>query len=261
MTSLTTVAEFSGLQIQIHDLKGARWVAMRDIGRALGYTDPENIKKVYQRHTDEFGPLDTCIANSAGFGDKLSPPLGGHQQVRLFSQSGAVLLSMFANTQRAKDFRAWAKRVLVAELDRQHAGAAAAPAPASVDGRLASIETTMASLAHNMDQLVRVSTQQAVKYEVMGKYVAALEMNQRGQIRITPEIEQEVFALHAQGMSQPAIGRLLRISTAAVNRLLKGTYPRNSALAATPTPAALVDEAAQRIAAAEAERILARGAA
>lgn len=40
---------------------------------------------------------------------------GQGRDVRIFSHTGCVLLAMFANTPRAKDFRAWAKRVLAGE--------------------------------------------------------------------------------------------------------------------------------------------------
>lgn len=43
-------------------------------------------------------------------------PQGGNPNTRIFSQTGCILLAMFANTARAKDFRAWAKRVLSGDL-------------------------------------------------------------------------------------------------------------------------------------------------
>lgn len=80
--TLLTSAEFSGLQIQIHDIKGTRWIRGLDVGRALGYTRPDNVLGVFRRHADEFGPNDTCTVNL-----QLNPQ-GGDPNVRLFSQNG-----------------------------------------------------------------------------------------------------------------------------------------------------------------------------
>jgi predicted transcriptional regulator len=107
MHTLTT-AEFLGTPVSILDHAGRRWLTARDVGRCLGYEDPSRkVIHLYQRHADEFGPDDTGVLN-------LSTP-GGTQNTRIFSHTGCILLAMFANTARAKDFRAWAKRVLAGD--------------------------------------------------------------------------------------------------------------------------------------------------
>lgn len=238
MSGIQAVAEFSGLQITIHHVNGLRWIQALDVGRALGYARADNILKVYDRHADEFGDRDTCTVNLTVQGQS--------RLVRLFSRSGATLLSMFANTARAKDFRAWAKKVLVAELDRQEASAAAAPVPASVDSRLTAIETNMAQLAGHMGQLVQVSLQQATKHQVMERYVGLLELNQRGTVKVTPAIKQEILTLYVQGMPQRDIARLTRISVATVNQIVKGKYPENALTKVNPAPEDLVQAALDR---------------
>lgn len=105
-----TRAEFLGTPVSILDHDGRRWLTARDVGRCLGYAEDHArhaILKLFTRHEDEFGPEDTGVVN-------LTTP-GGEQQTRIFSQTGCVLLAMFANTARAKDFRAWAKRALARE--------------------------------------------------------------------------------------------------------------------------------------------------
>lgn len=105
-----TRAEFLGTPVQILDHAGRRWLTARDVGRCLGYAEDHArhaILKLFTRHEDEFGPEDTGVVN-------LTTP-GGEQQTRIFSQTGCILLAMFANTTRAKDFRAWAKRMLSGE--------------------------------------------------------------------------------------------------------------------------------------------------
>lgn len=240
MSGIQAVAEFSGLQITIHHINGLRWIRAIDIGRALGYARPDDINKVYRRHEDEFGPADTITANLAG------NPQGGNPNVRLFSRSGATLLSMFANTARAKDFRAWAKKVLVAELERQESPPAAAPVATTVEGRLSNIEHNMAQLAGHVGQLVQVSLQQATKHQVMERYVGLLELNQRGTVKVTPEIKLEILTLYTQGMPQRDIARLTRISMPTVNQIVKGKYPENALTRANPAPEDLVQAAIER---------------
>jgi hypothetical protein len=105
-----TSAEFLGTPVSILDHAGRRWLTARDVGRCLGYEDPSRkVIHLYQRHADEFGPDDTFVLNLG------TNPQGGNPNTRIFSRSGCVLLAMFANTPRAKDFRAWAKRVLAAD--------------------------------------------------------------------------------------------------------------------------------------------------
>jgi predicted transcriptional regulator len=118
MHTLTT-AEFLGTPVSILDHAGRRWLTARDVGRCLGYAEAEaanSINRLYARHEDEFGPDDTGSV-------KLTGP-GGTQNTRIFSHTGCVLLAMFANTARAKDFRAWAKRVLAGDTLPAHAEAA-----------------------------------------------------------------------------------------------------------------------------------------
>lgn len=103
-------AEFLGTPVSILDHAGRRWLTARDVGRCLGYAEIEaanSINRLYNRHADEFGPEDQGSV-------KLTGPRGP-QDTRIFSQTGCILLAMFANTARAKDFRAWAKRALAGE--------------------------------------------------------------------------------------------------------------------------------------------------
>lgn len=72
-------------------------------------------------------------------------------------------------------------------------------------------------------------------------------INPPGKIKVTPEVESEVFRLRLHGLSQPAIGRELGISTATVNALLHGKYPRNHGLRDTQPPAPLIEQVRQRL--------------
>lgn len=119
-------AEFLGQSLDILDHAGQRWLTAEQIGLALGY-NPANARqgiiKLYNRNADEFTESDTFVVKLA------TNPQGGNPTTRIFSATGCNLLGFFANTPRAKEFRAWAKQTLTAK-----------PAPAtparSTNGRL-----------------------------------------------------------------------------------------------------------------------------
>ncbi len=103
-------AEFLGTRVSIIDDQSRRWLPARDIGLCLGYVEDRAgsaINNLYNRHADEFGAEDTCVIKLM-IRDQA-------RDVRVFSQTGCILLAMFANTPRAKDFRAWAKQALAAQ--------------------------------------------------------------------------------------------------------------------------------------------------
>lgn len=106
MANLTT-AEFFGTPVRIIDHASRRWLTAEEAGLALGY-NPANagagIRNLYNRHLDEFTEADTCRINLMRQGQM--------REFLIFSASGCHLLGFFANTPRAKAFRAWAKQVL-----------------------------------------------------------------------------------------------------------------------------------------------------
>jgi hypothetical protein len=204
---------FHGIAVRIVDHAGQRWLTAEDVGRCLGYAEANvriGISNLYSRHADEFTEADTSVI-------KLITGSRGEQNTRIFSATGCTLLSMFANTPRAKDFRAWGKQVL--------AGQAPAPAaPLTVEDRLDRLEANLGRMAEHMATLVQVSHQQAQKLDVTARYIGLLEINQKGKVRITRATEAQVLALKAQGMPNVDIARLLRISAASVSLLVHGKY-------------------------------------
>lgn len=102
-------AEFHGTPLSIIDRDGQKWLTSEEVGRCLGYAEAnvrKGISKLYTAHADEFTVADTFVAVLA------TNPQGGNPNVRIFSATGCIKLGFFANTPRAKDFRAWASEVL-----------------------------------------------------------------------------------------------------------------------------------------------------
>lgn len=221
MNTLPAALDFQGTPVQVIDHEGRRWLTAETVGRCLGFAADnarKGILKLFERHADEFTEADTGVV-------ELTTP-GGKQKTRIFSNTGCVLLSMFAQTPRAKAFRAWAKQAL--------AGQAAAPPPATVEERLGSVEASLARLAGHMADLVEVSRQQARKLDVTGRYIGLLEINQTGKVRVTRAVEAKVLALAAQGMPKADIARMLRVSRTTVSLLVNGKYTFSPAVDAEP---------------------------
>ena len=86
------------------------------------------------------------------------------------------------------------------------------------------LEAHMARLAEGMNVLL-------TQNQMVHKYIALLEMNQKGKRRITREDEAVIRELRAEGMTQADIARLLRISSASVNLILNNRYPFGKAAA------------------------------
>lgn len=192
----TQSLDFMGLSLDIIDHNQQRWLTAEQVGLALGYAETNarhGILKLYRKHADEFTDNDKGVVEMA--------TAGGRQKVTIFSQSGCNLLSFFSNTPRAKQFRAWAKQVLV-NIQKD-----------PIERMANSVE----KLAQGMDVIVR-------KLDHTDKYVGMLERNQRGHVKITWEVAEQVKDLYAGGMPQASIARELRISAASVNQIVKDKY-------------------------------------
>lgn len=115
MNTMQIIPEhFSNLPVEIIEIDGKRWLRAEDVGRCLGYTEDnarKGVMKLFERHQDEFESLDSTVV-------KLTTVDGKLRDVRIFSQSGCMLLGMFASTPRAKQFRLWAKDALVSVMSR-----------------------------------------------------------------------------------------------------------------------------------------------
>lgn len=75
------------------------WLDAESIGKALGYVTPkESILKIYQRHQDELDNYSVKV--------KMTSTDGKAYNQRIFNEEGIYIISMLANTNKAKAFRA-----------------------------------------------------------------------------------------------------------------------------------------------------------
>lgn len=191
-------AEFHGTPLNIIDRDGQKWLTSEEVGRCLGYA-PANVRKgiskLYNAHADEFTPADKGVA-------ELATP-GGKQAVTIFSSTGCIKLGFFANTPRAKEFRAWASEVL--------AGKSGAVVPAQPD-------PAALQLAQEVGKLRDTVAMQSDA--ILGLY-ARLDTAQRGHIRAVTAL----LGVHKRQATADAKSTVLR--------MLREGQPRDAIAAAT----------------------------
>lgn len=193
MTMNMIPAEFQGVKLDIIDHQGKRWLTAEQIGLALGYAADnarQGILKLYRNHEDEFNETDKGVVEMA------TP--GGRQNVSVFSDTGCILLGMFASTPRAKAFRLWAKETLAGLQP-------AAVATARPIGRPA-VRVTRALERQVLELFVQGLSQKelakaagvslsAVNLLIHGKYRFAPGL---GPSQCPPDLISEVTARHMQ---------------------------------------------------------------
>lgn len=103
----TDLAVYEPQQVTNIDPFEDRHVSVHDAYGPIGYSDHRKLLTLIDRHRDEF-------EGKQGFLSLRTP--GGIQKVRTLNYDGLILATMLARTDKAKQFREWAIRVLRKEL-------------------------------------------------------------------------------------------------------------------------------------------------
>ena len=85
------------------------WITSTELARTLGYKQENAVSKIFNRKADEFTNKMTQVIENPQL-----PNLG----MRIFSLRGAYLISMFAKTAVAKEFRKWVLDILEKEVEQ-----------------------------------------------------------------------------------------------------------------------------------------------
>ncbi len=101
---------FHNTNFSYMEMAGQIWLTASEVGQALSYADDKAVQRIYTRHADEFTDKMTGVV-------KLTTPRG-MQDSRIFSLRGAHLITMFARTPKAQEFRRWVLDILDI-LDRE----------------------------------------------------------------------------------------------------------------------------------------------
>ena len=89
------------------------WLTSTELSRALGYSRADAVTKIYDRNSDEFSSDMTKIIDN---------PQNPNLVLRVFSLRGCHLITFFARTPVAKEFRKWVLDILEKEVEqpKQH---------------------------------------------------------------------------------------------------------------------------------------------
>ena len=188
ISQLTPIINADGLKYVEHE--GQVFFSSEEIGRQLGYAKPsKSINILFNRNQREL--------KSYAVGIKMMSTDGKFYEVRCFTEEGVYILSMLANTPRAREFRAKLARLLREIRERRMDLAREA-------GYRQGLDEGRASVAPLLDE-VRGET---------ARLFWKLGPTQKRRLR-------RVMRYHAMGLSQREIGRLLDIPRRSVQELLK----------------------------------------
>jgi len=102
---LVRVVKYQGMPVRVVVRENANYIPAEDLGEILGFSEPRKaVLKIFERNREELAPHSGIV--------KLTTP-GGVQKTRVFTETGAYLVAMFARTPKAKEVRRW-----LAELPR-----------------------------------------------------------------------------------------------------------------------------------------------
>ena len=114
-------------------INGQPYLGVSQIAMALQYKRggqidtpfaEESVRRLYNRHSDEFTPDMTFLTEQ--------DTAGGKQQIRVFSLRGCHLLAMFSKTPVAKEFRKWCLDILEGKIILPFGQSAAPDKPVTV---------------------------------------------------------------------------------------------------------------------------------
>lgn len=100
--------KFGNTECDIYSDSKEMYMTAGQLGACLGYSNPrESINKIVQRNS---------YLKSAEFSAevKLTSPRGDTQSTRVFTEDGIYEATMLAKTEKAKQFRAWVRKLLKA---------------------------------------------------------------------------------------------------------------------------------------------------
>lgn len=110
-------------------------------------------------------------------------------------------------------------------LAREAAAPVLVAPPAGLEESMARLAGEMAKLGGHMGELAHAARVQMVQLDVTARYINALEHNQQGRVRVTPQLREDILQLVAEGMAYADIARLVRVSRTTVSLIANGKYP------------------------------------
>lgn len=209
LSQLTPIINADGLKYVEHE--GQVFFSSEEIGRQLGYAKPsKSINILFNRNQRELKGYTTGI--------KLMQVDGCLREVRCFTEEGVYILSMLANTPRAREFRAKLARLLREIRERRADLARESGYLQGLDeGRASALPEVKAAEAKARQDTARLfwrlgparkrRLRSAVRYRKMGLGIhdiaKLLDVHNR-------EVSSLLDAAEALGLLPPRMGRVSR---------------------------------------------------
>jgi prophage antirepressor-like protein len=99
--------QFNNHNIQSIEINGQKYISSSNMATALEYSSLKSITNLFNANKDEFTENEDYTVI-----DLMTVKNAPYKQI-FFSMQGVVLITMLAKTQKAREFREWAKKVLV----------------------------------------------------------------------------------------------------------------------------------------------------
>lgn len=175
------------------------WIPSTELSRALGYSRADAVTKIYDRNNDEFAHDMTKIVEN---------PQNPNLVLRVFNLRGAHLITFFARTPVAKEFRKWVLDVLDKESLQQQIDTRVkinseqqAELKEIVDRRAQGERRLHAEMwsRHNKHfRIARYSDLLAIHFQDAVNYLETLEVKTKGNIYIDEKQSLEMLCVHAR---------------------------------------------------------------
>ena len=188
--------------MQFHPIQGNDqqiWITSTELAKALGYKQIDAVTKVFNRNSDEFTNDMTQIVKNPQ-----TPNLG----VRAFTLRGCHLITFFARTPVAKEFRKWVLDVLDKESLQQQIDTRVkinaeqqAELKEIVDRRAQGERRLHAEMwsRHNKHfRITHYSDLLAIHFQDAVNYLETLEIKSKGNIYIDEKQSLEMLCVHAR---------------------------------------------------------------
>ena len=98
-------ADFGDVTCDFYGRNNEVYMTISQLAECLGYADKKGIEKLINRYP-------YLKEREFSFIQKVPPKLGGTQNTRTFTEDGIYEVTMLSRTEKAKEFRAWVRRIL-----------------------------------------------------------------------------------------------------------------------------------------------------
>ncbi|WP_286436358.1 BRO family protein [Acinetobacter sp. 251-1] len=194
------------------------WLTASELAKALGYEKSNAVTQIYERNKDEFTSdmtttLKLSVVNSNYPVENLKLRFSKKDEnlektIRIFSLRGCHLITFFARTKVAKEFRKWVLDVLEKEVMQQQIDTRVkinaeqqAELKEIVDRRAQGERRLHAEMwaRHNRHfRITRYSDLLAIHFQDAVNYLETLEIKTKGEIQIDDNQSIETLCIHAK---------------------------------------------------------------